>query len=69
MHVAHIEDEYHIAMTDDIVEDVKTVCNFSAAIENYGIEKGRAEGIEKGMAEGIEKGIAIGEARANAKLT
>ena len=46
-----LEDEYHIAMTDDIVEDVKTVCNYSAAIENYG----------------IEKGIAIGEARAEAK--
>ena len=47
-----IEDEYHIAMTDDIVKDVKIVCNYSEAIELVGREKGRQEGRQEGREEG-----------------
>ncbi len=54
-----IENEYHIAMTDEIVKDVKIVCNYSEAIEQIGIEAG----IKKGRAEGRVEGKAEGEAK------
>ena len=36
------------------------MCNLSYAIEEKGIEKGRAEGVEMGRAEGVEMGRAEG---------
>ena len=46
-----IEDEYHIVMTDDIVKEMKIVCNYSEAIERVELEAG----VEKGKAEGEAK--------------
>ena len=45
-----IEEEYHIAMTDDLVEGVRTVCNYSEAIEM----RGELKGLEKGRQEGFQ---------------
>ena len=50
-----IQDEYRIAMTDDIVEDVKIMCSYSDAIENAGRIEGRAEGLEAGIEKGEAK--------------
>ena len=50
-----IENEYHIAMTDNIVKDVKIVCNYSEAIEQIGIEAGLEKGRAEGKAEGEAK--------------
>ena len=38
-------------MTDEIVKDMKIVCNYSEAIERVGLEAG----VEKGKAEGEAK--------------
>ena len=50
-----IENEYHIAMTDEIVKDVKIVCNYSEAIEQVGREAGLEAGRQEGKAEGEAK--------------
>ena len=50
-----IENEYHIAMTDEIVKDVKIVCNYSEAIEQVGREEGRLQGRQEGHREGEAK--------------
>ena len=55
-----IEDEYHIAMTDEIVKDVKIVCNYSEAIERIGREAGLLAGMERGRQEGRQEGLQEG---------
>ena len=42
-------------MTDEIVKDVKIVCNYSEAIEQVGIEAGLEKGKAEGKAEGEAK--------------
>ena len=42
-------------MTDDIVKDVKTACNYSEAIEQVGREAGLEAGRQEGKAEGEAK--------------
>ena len=42
-------------MTDDIVKDVRIVCNYSEAIEQIGIEAGIKKGKAEGKAEGEAK--------------
>ena len=42
-------------MTDEIVKDVKIVCNYSEAIELVGREEGLEAGMEKGRQEGEAK--------------
>ena len=50
-----IENEYHIAMTDEIVKDVKIVCNYSEAIEQVG----REAGLEAGRQEGKNQTLSL----------
>ena len=54
--------EFGIAMTEELEEGVKEMCNFSEAI----LERGMKEGIERGIEQGIEQGIVKGESRLNA---
>lgn len=55
-----LEEQYSIPKSKKMKEELTTMCNLSYAIEEKGIEKGRAEGIEKGRAEGVEMGRAEG---------
>ena len=50
-----LENEYGIAMSVELEEEVNSMCNLSEAIEEQGIEKG----IEKGLVQGIERGKSI----------
>ena len=50
-----IEDECHIAMTDEIVKDVKIVCNYSEVIEQVG----REAGLEAGRQEGKNQTLSL----------
>ena len=50
-----IEQEYRIAMTDEIVEEVREMCSFSEAIERQGRMEGRREGLAEGRREGEDR--------------
>ena len=55
-----LEEQYLIPRSKKLKEELTTMCNLSYAIEEKGIEKGRAEGVEMGRAEGVEMGRAEG---------
>ena len=44
-------------MTTELEGRMKTMCNWSEAILERGIEKGMERGIEKGIEKGMERGI------------
>lgn len=41
-----LSEKYNIAMTAELESEVQRMCNLSTAIENQGINKGRAEGVD-----------------------
>ena len=41
-----LSEKYNIAMTAELESEVQCMCNLSTAIENQGINKGRAEGVD-----------------------
>ena len=47
-----LENEYGIAMSVELEEEVNSMCNLSEAIEERGIEKGIEQGIERGVEQG-----------------
>ena len=44
-----LSEKYNIAMTAELESEVQRMCNLSTAIENQGINKGRAEGRAEGV--------------------
>ena len=44
-----LSEKYNIAMTEELESEVQCMCNLSTAIENQGINKGRAEGRAEGV--------------------
>lgn len=60
-----LQDEYDIAMTQSIEQEVSIVCNLSKGV----LEKGIAKGMAQGMAEGQAKGRAEGRAEGVEKTT
>lgn len=60
-----LQDEYDIAMTQSIEQEVSVVCNLSKGV----LEKGIAKGMAQGMAEGQAKGRAEGRAEGVEKTT
>ena len=59
-----LSEDFHIALTEEIDEEVSSMCNLSEGIfeeamakgMEAGMAKGRTEGLEQGRAEGIELG-------------
>lgn len=54
-----LENEYGIAMSVELEEEVNSMCNLSEAIEERGIEQGIERGIEQGIERGVEQGKII----------
>lgn len=61
--VEGLKSRFGIDISQELKEDIGTMCNFSEVIEERGIEKGIEQGIERGIEQGIEQG----ERRANVK--
>lgn len=51
-----LESEYNIPVNNEFREEVRSMCNLSAGIEEKGIKIGIEKGIEKGIAQGIIEG-------------
>ncbi|MBQ7917029.1 MAG: hypothetical protein IJ315_09645 [Firmicutes bacterium] len=59
-----LEEEYGIAMTNEMEGDVEKVCNYSEWVYESGVE----QGIQKGIAQGVEQGMIKGEIDAIVKM-
>lgn len=53
---AMLSNEFHIAMTEEISQEVENMCNLSTGILEKGIEKGFEQGLEQGKEKGREEG-------------
>lgn len=51
-----LSNEFHIAMTEEISQEVENMCNLSTGILEKGIEKGFEQGLEQGKEKGREEG-------------
>lgn len=54
-----LEQEYDMKLTEDMGEELNTMCNLSEGIFERGIEKGEAKGKAEGKAEGMELAMRI----------
>ena len=61
--IAILSEEFAIAMSEPMEEEVAQMCNLSQGI----VEKGLAEGMAKGMEQGLEQGLAKGMEQGLAK--
>lgn len=59
--IAILSEEFAIAMSEPMEEEVAQMCNLSQGI----VEKGMAKGMEQGLAKGMEQGMAKGIFDAN----
>ena len=59
-----LSEDFHIAMTEEIDEEVSSMCNLSEGI----FEEGMAKGMEAGMAKGRTEGIELGRLEAAKEL-
>lgn len=50
-----LEQDFHIAMTTELNQEVNEMCNYSKGIEERGIAKGIAQGISQGISQGMER--------------
>lgn len=55
-----LTEEYNIAMTREIDEEVDNMCNLSEGIYRKGIKEGISQGITQGISQGITQGITQG---------
>ena len=55
-----LTEEYNIAMTREIDEEVDNMCNLSEGIYRKGIKEGISQGITQGISQGITQGITEG---------
>ena len=55
-----LEEEFDIAMNEDMEMEVRHMCNLSKGVEERGIRKGIIQGREEGLKEGREEGIKVG---------
>ena len=49
-----LENDFHISMTEEIEEGLQDMCNYSAAVQNYGERIGELRGAEKAILEAIK---------------
>ena len=54
-----LTEEYNIAMTREIDEEVDNMCNLSEGIYRKGIKEGISQGITKGITEGRNQGVLL----------
>lgn len=57
--IRKLEEDYGIPMKREVVEEVGSMCTYSAAIKERAMEEGRSEGLELGRAEGRTEAICI----------
>ena len=50
-----LQEQYHIAMTEELESEVRTMCNLSEGFVEMGIEQGIEYGKEQGIKQGIEQ--------------
>ncbi|MCI5503702.1 MAG: hypothetical protein MR410_06355 [Eubacterium sp.] len=50
-----LQEQYHIAMTEELESEVRTMCNLSEGLVEMGIEQGIEYGKEQGIKQGIEQ--------------
>ena len=55
-----LEEEFDIAMNEDMEMEVRHMCNLSKGVEERSIRKGIIQGREEGLKEGREEGIKVG---------
>ena len=56
-----LEEEFGVAMSDELEREVLIMCNLSQGVKAEGREEGRIEGRKEGRREGRKEGISIGE--------
>ena len=56
-----LEEEFRVAMSDELEREVLIMCNLSQGVKAEGREEGRIEGRKEGRREGRKEGISIGE--------
>ncbi len=59
-----VEEEYHIPMEQELMEDMKIMCNLGQGVKEEGIAIGRKTGIEIGRKSGIKIGLEQGRREA-----
>lgn len=55
-----LEEEFHIAMNEDMEMEVRQMCNLSKGVEERGFRKGVVVGTENGIVRGREEGLKEG---------
>jgi len=55
-----LENEFNIPMTQELEEEVSTMCNLSEGVERRGIQKGLQQGLQQGIQQGLQQGIQRG---------
>ncbi len=65
--IAILSEEFAIAMSEPMEEEVAQMCNLSQGIVEKGLAEGLAKGMEQGMAKGMEQGLAKGMEQGMAK--
>ena len=56
-----LEEEFGVAMSEELEREVLIMCNLSQGVKAEGREEGRREGRKEGRREGRKEGISIGE--------
>ena len=56
-----LEEDYGLAMEQELEKELKQMCNLSEAIEEKALEKGLKKGIKQGFSRGKDQGIAKGK--------
>ena len=56
-----LEEDYGLAMEQELEKELKQMCNLSEAIEEKALEKGLKKGIKQGFSRGKAQGIAKGK--------
>ena len=51
-----LEEEFDLPMTQELDEEVSSMCNFSDVVEREAMEAGMAKGIAQGLEQGLEQG-------------
>lgn len=57
--IRRLEEEYQLKMSEEIKQEVVSMCTYSQAIEDRALRRGKEQGIEQGIKQGIEQGITI----------
>lgn len=65
--IAILSEEFAIAMSEPMEEEVAQMCNLSQGIVEKGLAEGLAKGMEQGMVKGMEQGLAKGMEQGMAK--